>query len=159
MQFESILGTIWLDANSEALTRVSYTPLIENPLANQTILALTQSQLEEYFAGKRTTFDLPYQFESGTPFQQEVWQALTEIPYGETCSYQAVAEKIQRPKAVRAIGQANRNNPLPILVPCHRVIGKSGKLVGYSGFSEAGLQIKEQLLTIENPTMKEMTLF
>ncbi|MEG0372302.1 methylated-DNA--[protein]-cysteine S-methyltransferase [Enterococcus viikkiensis] len=159
MQFESIVGTIWLDANSEALTRVSYAPLAETPLANQTILALSQSQLEEFFSGNRTTFDLPYQFESGTPFQREVWQALTEIPYGETCSYQAVAEKIQRPKAVRAIGQANRNNPLPILVPCHRVIGKSGKLVGYSGSSEAGLQIKEQLLTIENSTLQELTLF
>ncbi len=159
MQFESILGTIWLDANSEALTRVSYAPLAETPLANQTILALAQSQLEEFFSGNRTTFDLPYQFESGTPFQREVWQALIEIPYGETCSYQAVAEKIQRPKAVRAIGQANRNNPLPILVPCHRVIGKSGKLVGYSGSSEAGLRIKEQLLTIENSTLQELTLF
>lgn len=159
MQFESIVGTIWLDANSAALTHISYTPLAENPSANQTILALAKIQLEEFLAGKRRTFDLPYQFESGTPFQQEVWQALTEIPYGKTCSYQAIAEKIQRPKAVRAIGQANRNNPLPILVPCHRVIGKSGKLVGYSGSSEAGLRVKEQLLTIENPTLQEITLF
>ena len=95
----------------------------------------------------------------GTTFQQEVWQALTAVPYGETCSYLAIAEKIHRPKAVRAIGQANRNNPLPIIVPCHRVIGKNGKLVGYSGSTEEGLKIKERLLAIENPLLAEITLF
>lgn len=159
MQFESILGTIWLDANQEALIGISYTPIDENPLANQEILQTAKKQLLEFLAGARKNFDVPYAFEFGTAFQQAVWQALTEIPYGETCSYLDVAKKIQNPKAVRAIGQANRNNPLPILVPCHRVIGKNGKLIGYSGSSEEGLKIKEQLLVIENPTLQEITLF
>ncbi len=158
MKFDSILGTIWLDADQHALTRVSYTPIVENPLADRAVLTSARKQLLEFLAGQRTTFDLPYVFETGTDFQQEVWHALTEIDFGTTCSYQAIAEKIQRPKAVRAIGQANRNNPLPIIVPCHRVIGKNGKLVGYSGASEAGLTIKAQLLAIENPRLQG-TLF
>ncbi|MDT2598014.1 methylated-DNA--[protein]-cysteine S-methyltransferase [Enterococcus dongliensis] len=159
MKFESILGTIWLDATPHALSQISYTPIVETPLANQEILALAQTQLLEFLAGKRKTFDVPYIFEKGTDFQKEVWHALTEINFGQTCSYQTIAEKIQRPKAVRAIGQANRNNPLPIIVPCHRVIGKNGKLVGYSGSSEAGLKIKAQLLTLENPLLQTSALF
>lgn len=159
MKFDSILGTIWLDADQAALTTISYTPIDENPLANQEILQAAQNQLLEFLAGERKAFDIPYTFAYGTAFQQKVWQALTEIPYGETCSYLTIAEKIQNPKSVRAIGQANRNNPLPILIPCHRVIGKNGKLVGYSGSSEEGLKIKEQLLAIENPSLQAMTLF
>lgn len=159
MKFDSILGTIWLDADQAALTTISYTPIDENPLANQEILQAAQNQLLEFLAGERKAFDISYIFAYGTAFQQKVWQALTEIPYGETCSYLTIAEKIQNPKSVRAIGQANRNNPLPILVPCHRVIGKNGKLVGYSGSSEEGLKIKEQLLAIENPSLQAMTLF
>jgi len=159
MKFESILGTLWLNADQTALTQVSYTPIEENPLANQEILQTAKKQLLEFLAGDRKAFDVPYIFAVGTDFQQEVWQALTEIPYGETWSYLDVAQKLQRPKAVRAIGQANRNNPLPIIVPCHRVIGKNGKLVGYSGSSDTGLKIKEQLLIIENPLLQEITLF
>lgn len=159
MKFESILGTLWLNADQTALTQVSYTPIEENPLANQEILQNAKKQLLEFLAGDRKAFDVPYIFAVGTDFQQEVWQALTEIPYGETWSYLDVAQNLQRPKAVRAIGQANRNNPLPIIVPCHRVIGKNGKLVGYSGSSDAGLKIKEQLLVIENPLLQEITLF
>ena len=159
MKFESILGSIWLDANQDALVGISYTPIEENPLANQEILQTAKKQLLEFLAGERKNFEVPYVFEMGTDFQKGVWQALTEIPYGETCSYLDIAEKIQNVKAVRAIGQANRNNPLPILVPCHRVIGKNGKLVGYSGSSQEGLKIKEQLLVIEKPALQEITLF
>lgn len=159
MKFDTILGPIWLDADQAAITGISYTPIDENPLANQEILQTAKKQLLEFLAGERKDFDVPYAFTIGTDFQQKVWQALTEIPYGETCSYLTVAEKIQNPKAVRAIGQANRNNPLPILIPCHRVIGKNGKLVGYSGSREEGLIIKEQLLAIENPALQEITLF
>lgn len=159
MKFESILGSIWLDANQDALVGISYTPIEENPLANQEILQTAKKQLLEFLAGERKNFEVPYVFEMGTDFQKGVWQVLTEIPYGETCSYLDIAEKIQNVKAVRAIGQANRNNPLPILVPCHRVIGKNGKLVGYSGSSQEGLKIKEQLLVIENPALQEITLF
>lgn len=89
-------------------------------------------QIDEYFNGKRKEFDLPLSIE-GTEFRKKVWNALTTIPYGEIRSYADVAEMIGNPKAVRAVGQANRNNQLPIIIPCHRVIGKSGSLVGYAG--------------------------
>ncbi|MGV8982593.1 methylated-DNA--[protein]-cysteine S-methyltransferase [Clostridium sp.] len=90
------------------------------------------NQLDEYFKGKRKNFNVPLSIE-GTPFRKKVWKALQDIPYGETRNYLQIAEAIGNPKAVRAVGQANRNNQLPIIVPCHRVIGKSGNLVGFAG--------------------------
>jgi methylated-DNA-[protein]-cysteine S-methyltransferase len=101
-------------------------------------------QLTDYFRGKRTSFDLPLH-PKGTPFQMTVWKALTQIPYGETRSYGDVARAVGRPRAVRAVGLANGRNPLPIVVPCHRVIGSTGKLVGYGG----GLPTKQALLDRE----------
>lgn len=89
-------------------------------------------QLVAYFAGDLRTFKLPIQ-QTGTPFQKSVWQALAQIPYGQVYSYQDVAVAIGNPKAVRAIGQANRANSLPLIIPCHRVVGKDGKMVGYCG--------------------------
>ncbi|MFO7695095.1 MAG: methylated-DNA--[protein]-cysteine S-methyltransferase [Vicinamibacterales bacterium] len=103
-----------------------------------------ERQLREYFQGKRTEFDLPLH-PKGTPFQQSVWKALLKIPYGKTRSYGDIAKAIGRPTAVRAVGLANGRNPLPIVVPCHRVIGASGKLVGYGG----GLHVKQALLDRE----------
>lgn len=105
------------------------------------------TQLNEYFQGHRQTFDLPLDLH-GTDWQQSVWRALTKIPYGTTCSYADIAREINRPQAVRAVGAANRANPIPIIIPCHRVIGKNGRLVGYRG----GLAIKEELLAIEGLT-------
>ena len=102
-------------------------------------------QLEEYFTGARKTFDLPLA-PGGTPFQQAVWQALTAIPWGETRSYGQIAREIGRPGAARAVGMANHRNPLPILIPCHRVIGAGGRLVGYAG----GLELKQALLRLES---------
>ncbi|WP_070121007.1 methylated-DNA--[protein]-cysteine S-methyltransferase [Bacillus marinisedimentorum] len=102
-------------------------------------------QLDEYFQGKRVTFTVPLSIEA-TPFRQQVWHALEQIPYGETRSYADIAEAIGKPKAVRAVGQANRANALPIIIPCHRVIGKNGSLVGYAG-SRTG--VKEELLALE----------
>lgn len=101
-------------------------------------------QFEAYFAGRLQRFSLPLAAR-GTPFQQSVWQALCEIPYGETTSYLEIAEAIGNPKAMRAVGAANGRNPLSIIVPCHRVIGRSGKLIGYGG----GLPIKRWLLALE----------
>ena len=101
-------------------------------------------QFDEYFAGTRLQFDLPLH-PSGTPFQLEVWGALLTIPYGETVSYADIARRIRRPRAVRAVGAANGANPLAIIVPCHRVIGSHGDLVGYGG----GLPIKRWLLAHE----------
>ena len=102
------------------------------------------AQLEEYFAGRRRSFDLPLAPE-GTPFQRIVWQALTRIPYGETTSYGELARRIGKPLASRAVGLANGANPLPIVVPCHRVIGANGSLTGFGG----GLPIKRKLLALE----------
>lgn len=103
-------------------------------------------QVKEYFRGERKEFQLPLHL-NGTPFQKEVWKALLQIPYGETKSYKDIAETIGNPKAVRAIGQANKANPISIIVPCHRVIGKNGHLMGYAG---SRTDIKAKLLQIEN---------
>jgi methylated-DNA-[protein]-cysteine S-methyltransferase len=113
-------------------------------------LEKTISQLRSYFAGEREEFDLTLAPE-GTPFQQEVWRRLCEIPYGETISYGELAKQIGNPQASRAVGLANGSNPIPIVIPCHRVIGSNGKLTGYGG----GLPIKEKLLALER---KQLTL-
>jgi methylated-DNA-[protein]-cysteine S-methyltransferase len=103
-----------------------------------------RSQLTEYFAGDRTEFDLPLAM-AGTPFQQTVWAALRDIPYGETISYGQLADRIGRPSASRAVGLANGRNPVSIIVPCHRVVGSTGDLTGYGG----GIERKRALLTFE----------
>lgn len=149
MKIETHLGPLWLNANDHALTEVAYTEITENPNANQTVLQQAQTELQAYLTGKTKSFTVPFEFTSGTAFQRLVWQALQTIPYGQTTHYQALAVKIGRPKAIRAIGQANRANKLPIIIPCHRVIGKNGQLTGYTGSSPAGLKIKAQLLELE----------
>ncbi|MFE2755231.1 methylated-DNA--[protein]-cysteine S-methyltransferase [Actinosynnema sp. NPDC059335] len=101
-------------------------------------------QLEEYFAGKRTAFDLPLSM-AGTPFQRTVWDALKEIPHGETMTYGELAARIGRPTASRAVGLANGKNPISIIVPCHRVVGSTGGLTGYGG----GIERKRMLLGFE----------
>ncbi len=105
-------------------------------------------QIQEYFAGRRRHFSIPLALE-GTPFQVRVWKALTEIPYGQTRTYGDIARLIGAPAAVRAVGLANGQNPLPIVVPCHRVIGKDGSLTGYGG----GLNIKRALLDLERGSL------
>ncbi len=104
-------------------------------------------QLDEYFHRKRQIFDLKLDFGGAPDFYKAVWQELLKIPYGHTTTYQAIADKLGDPNAVRAVGQANRHNPIAIIVPCHRCIAKSGDLQGYF----YGLDIKRQLLEIENP--------
>lgn len=105
----------------------------------------TFDQLDVYFKGKRKEFDIKIKLK-GTSFQQKVWEELVRIPYGSTLSYKDIATKIGNMKASRAVGRANNKNPIPIIVPCHRVIGKNGKLVGYA----MGLEIKQMLLDLEN---------
>jgi methylated-DNA-[protein]-cysteine S-methyltransferase len=107
-------------------------------------------QLRQYFRGKRMAFDLKLALK-GTPFQKAVWEALSAIPYGQTRTYAEIAKAIGRPRAVRAVGLANGRNPLPIVVPCHRVIGKDGSLVGYGG----GLRVKQALLDLEHPKSRK----
>lgn len=107
-------------------------------------------QLDAYFDGRLKDFDVPLKMH-GTDFQRQVWQALNHVPYGETCSYADIANKIGNPKAVRAVGAANGKNPIPIIVPCHRVIGSSGKLTGYAG----GLDLKVWLLEHESGASRQ----
>ena len=116
-----------------------------NP-AHHPVLAEAVRQLQAYFAGQRQAFDLPLAPEGGTPFQQAVWQALASIPYGTTTSYRDLAERLGRPRAVRAVGGAVGRNPLGIVLPCHRVLGAQGQLTGYTG----GLARKQALLRLEH---------
>jgi methylated-DNA-[protein]-cysteine S-methyltransferase len=110
------------------------------------VLKETATQLEEYLAGERTEFDVPMELD-GTDFQRSVWQELTRIPYGETISYGELARRVGRPKGPRAVGQANGRNPIPIIVPCHRVLASNG-IGGYGG----GLPLKRALLAVEGVT-------
>lgn len=108
------------------------------------VLKETEKQLEEYFEGKRKSFDVPLN-PKGTNFMKKVWTALQNIPYGEVKTYQQIAEEVENPKAARAVGMANHRNPIPIIIPCHRVIGSNGKLVGYA----LGMDMKKFLLDWE----------
>ena len=106
-------------------------------------------QLDEYFAGKRQIFEVDV-FPAGTDFQQKVWQELQNVPFGQTASYGEIAARIDNPKACRAIGMANGKNPIPIIIPCHRIIGKDGSLTGFGG----GLDIKRKLLELEGISLQ-----
>lgn len=145
LHYLSPVGLLRLAAREEGLCRIEFlrdsAPGKDRPHA---LLGEAARQLDEYFAGQRRTFDLPL-CPSGTAFQRQVWQALRAIPYGETRSYAQIAAAVGRPRACRAVGMANHRNPLPIVVPCHRVIGAGGALTGYAG----GLEIKKQLLALE----------
>ena len=136
----------WLNvlASGDAITAIEFAA---DPESQQHPSETTEhccQQLQEYFSGQREYFDIELDM-AGTAFQKTVWQALNGIEYGETCSYGDIANHIGNPKAVRAVGAANGKNPVPIIVPCHRVIGSSGKLTGYAG----GLDIKVWLLEHE----------
>ena len=144
------IGELLLAGDDAALCLVSFPEgaMRRDPepdwIYNEKPFAAARQQLAEYFAGERRTFDLPLRL-NGTEFQMSVLQALQQIPYGETTSYADIAERIGRPKAVRAVGAANGRNPIPIIVPCHRVIGSHGDLTGFGG----GLDTKEALLRLE----------
>lgn len=143
--YSSPLGLLQLHSNGEALTAATFASGKKTSQGTpDAVLKNTIVQLEEYFAGKRADFDIPIK-PRGTVFQKQVWNALLKIPYGETRSYGAIAKSIRKPKASRAVGGANNKNPIPILIPCHRVIGANGQLVGYGG----GLNKKKWLLGLE----------
>lgn len=142
------IGTIWIAEENDTITCVTFKghdkyisdyDMTETPLIQKAAMQLT-----EYFEGRRTEFNLPLSVQ-GTTFQQSVWKALQTIPYGETRSYKEIATQIGNPKAARAVGMANNRNPISIIIPCHRVIGHEGDLVGYGG----GLSIKQYLLDLE----------
>lgn len=138
--------TLTLIADNNNLLRIDFGSQRPANAIEQTtpVLALAAQQLEEYFHGLRRDFTIPLKA-NGTQFQQQVWQALTHIPYGMTHTYKELAETIGKPKASRAVGSACNRNPLPIVIPCHRVIGSSGSLTGYAG----GLELKVMLLKME----------
>ncbi|VTR99098.1 methylated-DNA--[protein]-cysteine S-methyltransferase [Tuwongella immobilis] len=146
----SPVGNLWLLSNGMALTGLYFgkpSADIGDPthwVQDDAWLAPVREQLSEYFAGHLREFDLPLE-PDGTAFQKQVWSELSRIPYGETVSYADIAERIGRPSSSRAVGMANGRNPISIIVPCHRVIGRNGQLVGYGG----GLDNKQWLLRHE----------
>lgn len=147
--FDSPLGKIHLLADESGLRNLSL--CLHHPFElsrewthSPQVLSNYKKQILEFLNAKRTTFDLPLS-PNGTEFQHRVWLALRNIPYGETRTYAQIAEAIGNPRAYRAVGMANNVNPIPLIVPCHRVIGSNGDLVGY----RYGLQIKQQLLALE----------
>ena len=156
--YKTPIGNILISSDKEAITTlklvgasIARPPMdgldpsaVEASHHPTTLTDLAAKQLLEYLDGKRQEFTIPLA-PKGTVFQQAVWDALLSIPYGETRSYKQVAQMINNPKAVRAVGMANNKNPIWIIIPCHRVIGSNGKLVGYGG----GLDIKEKLLLLE----------
>jgi methylated-DNA-[protein]-cysteine S-methyltransferase len=141
----SPIGFLKVSAENDRITSIDFVneQIIEE--SDSPVLLQAKRQLEEYFAGKRKTFELPLEIK-GTAFQQSVWKQLLKVPYGRTCSYQDIANQIENPKAVRAIGQANKANAFPIVIPCHRVIGKNQSLTGYAGKE---IDKKEKLLSLE----------
>ncbi|QDS35887.1 methylated-DNA--[protein]-cysteine S-methyltransferase [Brevibacillus brevis] len=157
---DSPIGPLLLASTEEGLCYIQFAneqdelvPLVRwckktflgiTPTRNDAINESAKKQLEEYFAGNRKTFDVPTVL-YGTPFQKAVWNELSNIPYGETRSYKDIALAIGAAKAVRAIGGANNRNPIPVIIPCHRVVGSNGALVGYGG----GISIKKYLLSLE----------
>ena len=151
------MGGLMLVANASELIGLyfigcDHVPAGQNqwtPDARHPILRQAKEQLEEYFAGKRTEFSLPLRF-AGTDFQERVWRQIALIPYGKTLSYADLARKAGKPRAIRAAGTNTGRNPLSIVIPCHRVVGKNGGVGGYAG----GLERKRHLLELENPGVK-----
>ena len=141
--YEFPCGRLKISYTDKAIKQVLFTDEKGSGTPSE-LSELAALQLTEYFAGKRKSFDLPFELE-GTDFRKKVWAALAEIPYGETRSYKDVACAIGKPKACRAVGGANNKNPISIIIPCHRVIGADGSLVGYGG----GLEKKTMLLDLE----------
>ena len=143
--YDTPVGRLCIGEENGSITRVTWTQLPKNYLQEETALILKcKNQLDEYFIGERKSFDLPLA-PKGTEFQKKVWDALKEISYGETRTYGEIAETVGNPKAARAVGMANNRNPIAIIVPCHRVVGANGKLVGYAG----GMEQKGKLLHLE----------
>lgn len=146
--YNTVIGEIFIAENNGILEYVSFKNL-NLPNKETPIIKTAYSQLLEYFEGKRRIFDIPIHL-NGTEFQKKVWNALTNIPYGQTVSYKDIAISIGNEKSCRAVGMSNNKNPIAIIIPCHRVIGKNGDLTGYAG----GIEIKKYLLNLEKKNSK-----
>ncbi|MDR2817717.1 MAG: methylated-DNA--[protein]-cysteine S-methyltransferase [Oscillospiraceae bacterium] len=153
--YDTDIGEIVTVENGQGITKLYFARTLKNFKKDDCVIQETPllgelgKQLKEYLAGQRRIFDLPLSFD-GTEFQMKVWSTLFTIPYGETRSYREVAAIFNHPRAARAVGFANNLNPLPILIPCHRVVGTSGELTGYA----AGIEIKKHLLDLEKRVCK-----
>lgn len=140
------IGKIGIIEEENKIIKIVANEKIEKVAEKDTSLLIEASkQIQQYLDGKRKSFDLPLN-PKGTEFMKKVWEALLKIPYGETKTYKQIAQMIGNPKAVRAVGMTNHNNPIPIVIPCHRVIGSNGSLTGYA----LGLDMKKYLLELEN---------
>jgi O-6-methylguanine DNA methyltransferase len=153
-QMKSAIGPLWIAVSDKGVVFIDwgsrdFPPISFDKDVNWVIseeqTAEVRKQLTEYFAGERTEFTVGIDLRSGTEFQRKCWEILTKIPYGQARSYLEVAEAAGRPAASRAVGQANHHNPIPIVIPCHRVINSDGRLAGYGG----GIGLKERLLRLE----------
>lgn len=159
-EMKSIVGVLMIVVSNEALIAILWdndkpqrVPLKTRlKKEGHPLILEVEKQLAEYFDGKRSLFDIPLEYK-GTSFQQDVWKALEKIPYGTTLSYKEIAELIQRPKAIRAVGTAIGKNPFSIIVPCHRVIGSNGSLTGFAG----GLDRKKILLQLETKSSQQFS--
>lgn len=149
--YDSPIGLLQLQGDESKLVRIKFIENQQGKENSNIILKEGILQLKEYFEGKRLKFNLPLKF-NGTDFQMKVWTALNEIDFGEVMSYKDIAKKINHPKAYRAVGNANNKNQIPMIMPCHRVIGSGGKLTGYAG----GLWRKEWLLAHEKEVLERM---
>jgi len=151
--YETSIGKVMFADDGNAITKLYYRdkgPIEKEHVVKETeLIRRAHNELQEYLEGKRKSFDVPLA-PKGTEFQMKVWKALQEIPYGETRTYKEIAENIGNPKACRAVGLSNNRNPISVIIPCHRVIGSNGKLVGYAG----GLEVKEYLLNLEKKITK-----
>ncbi len=144
MKLETLVGDLYLEACEDGLSGIWFGPM-GSPFEETPMLVRAARELAEYFAGERRDFSVPRAVSVGTPFQRRVWEELRRIPYGATISYAELAQRIGKPKAMRAVGSANGRNPVSIMVPCHRVVATGGGLGGYGG----GLERKLKLLRLE----------
>lgn len=143
--YSSPIGRLGIVDDGNGICQITFYDVNNDYIEKKTeLITIAVNQLEEYFNEKRKIFDLPLSID-GTKFQLSVWNELLKIPYGKTVTYSDIASKINNPKAVRAVGMANNKNKIPIVIPCHRVIGKDGSLTGYAG----GIYIKKKLLDLE----------
>ena len=145
---DSLVGKLQIKSSEKGITSISIVDEIVESYRNPNEhIEVCKVQLQEYFDSRRKSFDVSLDFEDAPIFYQDVWKCLMIIPYGKTRTYFDVAKLLDNPKAVRAVGIANAKNPIPFIIPCHRVIGKNGSLVGYAN----GLKMKQFLLNLENP--------
>lgn len=142
--YHTALGTITIFSDGQSIIRLAFGPAGANVAAETPLLREAYLQIAQYLGGTRFDFDLPLN-PQGTAFQHQVWRTLQAIPYGQTRTYRQIAAEVGNPQAARAVGMANNRNPLPILIPCHRVIGADGSLTGYA----SGLALKQALLKLE----------